>query len=114
MGKQIYEMQQNTNWGSGFINQLSKDLKSEFPEIGGFSADNLRRCKSFYLFYNQQVTISAQLVPKFEFKQKSISLKVITDEKIVTDNSDTIQNVNSDLIIDAIQAQLVPIQKYLN
>lgn len=27
MGQQIVEKQQNSSWGSGFIDQLSKDLK---------------------------------------------------------------------------------------
>ena len=48
LGKQIVEKQENTKWGSGFIEQLSRDLKSEFPEISAFSAKNLRYCKSFF------------------------------------------------------------------
>ncbi len=53
LGRQIAEKQENARWGSGFIEQLSKDLKKEFPEIMGFSYDNLRFCKRFYLFYSQ-------------------------------------------------------------
>jgi hypothetical protein len=34
LGKQIAEKQENAAWGSGFINQLSKDLKAEFPGYG--------------------------------------------------------------------------------
>ena len=41
MGRQIVEKQQNTSWGSGFIDQLSRDLKEEFPEMKGFSRSNL-------------------------------------------------------------------------
>ena len=51
LGKQIFEKQENTKWGSGFIDQLSKDLKAEFPDIKGFSSDNIRYCKVFYVFY---------------------------------------------------------------
>ena len=51
LGKQIVEKQQNSKWGSGFIDQLSKDLKAEFPEMSGLSVGNLRYCKVFYLFY---------------------------------------------------------------
>ena len=58
------EKQQNAQWGSGFIEQLSKDLQAEFPDIKGLSAVNLRRCKRFYLFYNQENTIWSQLVTK--------------------------------------------------
>jgi hypothetical protein len=40
LGKQIVEKQENTQWGSGFIDQLSKDLKEEFPNMKGFSYSN--------------------------------------------------------------------------
>lgn len=65
LGKEIVEKQQNAKWGSGFIDQLSKDLKLEFPEIGGFSAKNLRYCKSFFEFYSE-VSIWQQPVAKLE------------------------------------------------
>jgi predicted nuclease of restriction endonuclease-like (RecB) superfamily len=51
LGKEISEKQERSKWGSGFIDQLSKDLKAAFPETGGFSSDNLRYCKVFYKFY---------------------------------------------------------------
>ena len=57
LGEQIVEKQQNAQWGSGFIEQLSKDLQAEFPDIKGLSAVNLRRCKRFYLFYNQSCNV---------------------------------------------------------
>ena len=65
LGWQIVEKQEKVKWGSGFINQLSKDLKTEFPDIGGFSAYNLRYCRSFYLFYSKS-SIWEQAVPKLE------------------------------------------------
>lgn len=52
IGKQIVEKQKSATWGSGFIEQLSQDLKKEFPDLTGFSAKNLRYCRSFYLFYS--------------------------------------------------------------
>ena len=66
LGQQIVEKQENTQWGSGFIERLSKDLQMEFPDIGGFSYRNLRRCKQLYLFYNQGNTIRPHLVAKLE------------------------------------------------
>jgi len=63
LGKQITEKQENAQWGSGFIEQLSKDLREEFPEMTAFSYDNLRFVKRFYLFYSQK---SEQVVPKLE------------------------------------------------
>ena len=51
MGRQIVEKQENAKWGSGFINQLSKDLRAEFPDMGGFSVSNIKYCKQFYSYY---------------------------------------------------------------
>ena len=54
LGKQITEKQENAKWGSGFIEQLSKDLRDEFPEITGLSVTNLNYCKRFFKFYSQE------------------------------------------------------------
>lgn len=48
------------------MEQLSRDLKSAFPDMGGFSADNLRYMKVFHTFYSQ-LLISEQVVPEFKF-----------------------------------------------
>lgn len=64
LGKQIVERQESAQWGSGFIEQLSKDLRTEFPDIKGLSSVNLRRCKRFYLFYNPDSEIWSQVVTK--------------------------------------------------
>jgi predicted nuclease of restriction endonuclease-like (RecB) superfamily len=66
LGKQIVEKQEHTQWGSGFIDQLSKDLKEEFPEMGGFSSKNLRYCRAFYEYYSNS-PIWQQLVAKLEY-----------------------------------------------
>lgn len=62
IGRQIVEKQENAKWGSGFINQLSEDLSKEFPDIRGFSTDNIRFMKRLYVFYSQKDTIFAQVV----------------------------------------------------
>lgn len=66
LGKQIAEKQQNAQWGSGFIDQLSKDLKAEFPDIKGLSSRNLWKCRKLYQFYSQEFTILPQLVAELE------------------------------------------------
>jgi predicted nuclease of restriction endonuclease-like (RecB) superfamily len=53
MGRQIAEKQEKAKWGSGFIEQLSRDLREEFPDMTGFSKDNLLMMKRFYLFYTR-------------------------------------------------------------
>jgi predicted nuclease of restriction endonuclease-like (RecB) superfamily len=75
LGKQIVEKQKHAQWGSGFIDQLSKDLKEEFPDVGGFSAYNLRMCRTFYLFHNESSSIWEQLVPKLENTENQLVTK---------------------------------------
>ena len=65
LGRDIVDKQENAKWGSGFIDQLSKDLKLEFPEMGGFSFSNLKYCRQFYLFYGESV-IRQQLVGELQ------------------------------------------------
>ncbi len=71
LGSQIAEKQSNSNWGSGFIDQLSKDLKAEFPNMKGFSTKNIRYCKAFYIFYSKN-PIWQQVVAKLENFQKTV------------------------------------------
>ncbi|WP_062052957.1 PDDEXK nuclease domain-containing protein [Aquimarina longa] len=56
LGKDIVEQQADAKWGSGFFEELSKDLKDTFPNISGFSVTNLKYMKRVYLFYNQSNT----------------------------------------------------------
>ena len=51
MGREINERQKESQWGSGFLAQLSKDLMAEFPDMKGFSRSNLQHIRSFYAFY---------------------------------------------------------------
>lgn len=60
VGKMIVEKQEASKWGSGLLNQLAKDLKNEFPDMGGFSRSNIYAVRQFYLFYFQGDTIVQQ------------------------------------------------------
>ena len=52
LGKTITEKQSNSKWGDGIIEQLSKDLMREFPDMQGFSATNLKYIRLWYQFYS--------------------------------------------------------------
>ena len=52
LGKDIVEMNAESRWGSGFIDNLSKDLQQIMPSIKGLSTTNLRYIKRFYLLYS--------------------------------------------------------------
>ncbi len=52
LGSRIAEREQNAAWGSGFIDGFSRDLKNAFPELTGFSPQNLRYFRAFFRFYS--------------------------------------------------------------
>jgi predicted nuclease of restriction endonuclease-like (RecB) superfamily len=85
MGRQIVEKQEHAKWGSGFIEQLSKDLKAEFPDMGGFSVANIKYCRQFYLFYFSQITESEQAVRQIQSDESPIVQQVVSQLQI-TDN----------------------------
>jgi predicted nuclease of restriction endonuclease-like (RecB) superfamily len=52
LGADIVERQKSAAWGSGFLKQLSKDLRAEFPEMKGFSFSNIKHIRQWFLFYS--------------------------------------------------------------
>lgn len=52
LGCDIFEKQKNAKWGAKLLEQLSADLKAEFPNIQGLSKTNLKYCSRFYQFYS--------------------------------------------------------------
>lgn len=64
LGKEITERQKTSNWGDGFLKELSRELMTEFPNMKGFSYTNIRYIRQWYLFYNQNHTICQQVVGK--------------------------------------------------
>lgn len=62
LGGEIVQKQKYSTWGSGFLNQLSKDLMEQFPNVKGFSKKNLELIRKWYIFYNQGNLITKQVV----------------------------------------------------
>lgn len=71
IGKIILE---NAKWGNKFIDNLSVDLKLEFPTIKGFSIRNLKNMKKF-----------AEEYPDFEFVQKVSAQITWSDNLLILD-----------------------------
>lgn len=53
LGQEIVEVQEQYKWGSGFLQQLSDDLMSDFSNVKGFSKRNLELIRRWYLFWQQ-------------------------------------------------------------
>ncbi|WP_024333155.1 PDDEXK nuclease domain-containing protein [Desulfotignum balticum] len=52
IGRMIAERQETSGWGRSVVENLSKDLRREFPGVGGFSVQNLWYMRQFYLEYS--------------------------------------------------------------
>lgn len=55
LGRDLVQKKAEERWGAGVVEQVSLDLKREFPDAEGFSARNLRYMKQWYLFYTIEV-----------------------------------------------------------
>ena len=53
IGTYILDLQKKQGWGSKVIDQLSRDLKSTFPEMKGFSVTNLKYMRLFAAEYTK-------------------------------------------------------------
>lgn len=60
LGGEIVEKQKNSQWGDGFLAQLSHDLMAEFPDIKGFSKRNLEQVRRWYSFWSDVPAIAKQ------------------------------------------------------
>ena len=47
IGRQILQRQASEGWGSKVVDRLAKDLRSEFPNMGGLSRTNLLYMRAF-------------------------------------------------------------------
>ncbi len=54
LGRDLVQKKAEERWGTGVVEQLSLDLKREFPNDNGFSERNLWYMKQWYLFYNSE------------------------------------------------------------
>ena len=61
LGRDITEMKAESRWGSGFMKNLSQDLKKLNPDATCFSQTNLLYMKNFYLLYQPYAQITPQV-----------------------------------------------------
>ena len=66
LGRDIVEKKAESRWGSGFMKNLSYDLKAANPDATCFSQTNLLYMKNFYLLYSPYVAITPQVVEQIK------------------------------------------------
>lgn len=80
IGKSVSEKVNQEKWGKSIVEQLSKDLQTEFPGIRGFSARNIWNMKSFYETYDQNEKLQP-LVAEIGWVQNCIIIEKCKDEQ---------------------------------
>ena len=97
IGKSISSKISKANWGTSIVEQLSVDLKNEFPNQKGFSRSNLFSMKQWFEFYstsNLEISKIQQLVGQIPWghnlaivtKSNSIEEAVFYCQKTVENN----------------------------
>ena len=72
---------ENISWGNKFVDNLSIDLKREFPNIQGFSVRNLRNMRKFYEEYHE-IEILQTLSAKLTWSHNVLLINKIKDREI--------------------------------
>lgn len=104
LGKLLSEKQLEEGYGSGVINQLSVDLKKEFPDMG-LSPRNLWDMKRFYERYHQADTKLRQAVAVLPWGHNLLLLNKIQSLEAVEfyANQTLTKGWSRDLLLNAIK-----------
>lgn len=79
IGKSIVEKQEALGWGKSVVEQMSRDLISEFGEKSGYSSSNLWRMRNFYLSYKDNEKL-AQTVREISWGQNILIFEKCKDD----------------------------------
>ena len=89
LGRDLVHKKAEERWGAGVVEQVSLDLKREFPNENGFSTSNLWFMKRWYLFYTQgdsqllQQAVAELQIIENQFKPKLYQVgKELNKEKL--------------------------------
>lgn len=81
IGKAIVERQRTEGWGKAVVDHLSNDLQRSFPGVGGFSRENVRRMRAFFLAYADENTIQSQVVTEIPWGQNQVLIFKVKDPR---------------------------------
>lgn len=79
LGKYIVERQDALGWGKAVVERLSADLKAVFPDMRGFSPQNLWLIRQFYLEYEKDSNLQ-QLVGEIPWGHNVLIMQRIKPE----------------------------------
>lgn len=79
LGADLIEKQKSHQWGSGFLEQFSHDMRQAFPEMQGFSVRNLQRIKQVAQLY-PDLLITPQAVAQLPWGHVSLLIHAVKDK----------------------------------
>jgi predicted nuclease of restriction endonuclease-like (RecB) superfamily len=85
IGRGIMEKQRTAGWGDAVVERLAADLRAGFPDMRGFSADNLWRMRQFFAEYSTPGFLE-QAVPEMK-KPRRKSLEQVVPESVLPDSA---------------------------
>ncbi len=74
-------LEENSKWGSKFIDNVAKELKITFPNLKGFSVRNLKYMKAFYNEYKDDDEF-VQLVAQLPWKHNITLMQKVKNKNI--------------------------------
>ena len=79
IGQAIALQQESAQWGDGVLERLSQDLRTDFPELKGFSRRNLYRMRAFYLAYRDRPEFVPQVVAQIPWGHNTLLLEKLKE-----------------------------------
>jgi len=80
MAEQIVQAQKSSTWGDGFLEQMSRDLLAEFPDMKGFSLRNLKYMRQWHRFWSlPDAAIGQQLVAQIPWGHNLVIISKTND-----------------------------------
>lgn len=98
----LSEKIKQSNWGDKVLENVSKDLRNEFPDMKGFSVSNLKICRLFYEYFSK----GSQLANQIYSQNKSISSQPVNQLKEFYNQNDIIGSQIGDEFVQQIVAQI--------
>ncbi len=98
IGRGIVEKQKTAGWGAAVVERLAIDLRAEFPDLRGFSADNLWRMRQFFTEYSAREFLE-QAVPELNKRQRKA-----LEQPVPETNPPDLAEANGDEIVSQIRS----------
>lgn len=86
LGRELVIKKAEERWGAGVVEQISIDLKEEFPKETGFSTSNLWYMKKWYLFYTENIEPEKlqRAIRELQSSNNQIIKKLEQVDKVIT------------------------------